>query len=438
MQTTPLAKPSSIVNRSPVYYGWIVWLAATVAFSATMPGQTASISRFNEFWIAEFGLDNRSTISALYGVGTFIASLTLTFVGNRVDKHGTRFMSIVIGVLFVLALLYMSLVNNLAMLMVGFFLIRGLGQGSLFLIGSTAVANWFQRMRGRVMAFALIGFSLFQRWYIPFIQGLLETYGWRTVWLILAAGIAVIALPMLGLLLRETPELFGVLPDGDKPSKIRDEAMTDADDTDFPVGAVPEVNYPLRDVVRLPIFWVFAYGGMMSPAFLTGIIFHQESLFAGAGYDADVAAEWLANGLLLAGFATLLAGFLIDRLRPSYVRVLELAALASILVLSAFIGVGAWTLPLWAVLLAMSNGMGSVFDGAVYANLFGRRHLGEIRGFVQTLGVTGTAAGPLLLSLSFDATGTYTVSLLVGAVAVMVPMVAAFFVTQPRQWEQNS
>lgn len=409
-----------------MYYGWVVWLAATLGIVATMPGQTASVSLFIDRWIADFGLENRSTISALYGVGTFFASLSLTFIGNRVDKHGTRFMSVAISLIFAAALIYMSFVSNLAMLLVGFMLIRALGQGSLFLIGSAAIANWFRRMRGRVMAFALIGFSLFQRWYIPFMQGLLEDMAWERAWLLLAAAMALLVMPLMALFLREKPEQFGVLPDGDPPEA----PDGDNDNPNKPVRPL-EDNYTLPEVMRLPIFWVLLAGGMMTPAFITGIIFHQESLFDLAGYSAATAAEVVGNGLLLASFSMLLTGFLVDRIRPTFVRAIELTALISLMLLSVFLDAGSWTLVPWAVLLGVVNGTGGVFNGAVYVNLFGRAHQGEIRGFVATSSVIGTSIGPFVLALSYDAFGNYATALYGGAAVVLIPLILGFFVNKP-------
>jgi MFS family permease len=119
----------SIVNRTPVYYGWVIWLVAVVGLSASMPGQTANVSLFIDRWIADFGLTDRSTISALYGIGTFFASLTMVFIGNRLDRFGARTVGVAVALIFAAALVYMSFVNGLVMLAIGFFLIRMLGQG---------------------------------------------------------------------------------------------------------------------------------------------------------------------------------------------------------------------------------------------------------------------------------------------------------------------
>jgi len=413
-----------LVGRVPVFYGWVIWLVAAVGMSSSMPGQTASISLFIDRWIADFGLDNRSTISALYGAGTFTASLALTLVGNRIDRHGTRFMGVVISFLFVGALVYMSFVRNPVMLFFGFVLIRGLGQGSIFLISTTSIANWFRHWRGRVIAFGLITFSLFQRAYIPFVQGVLEQTSWERVWLYLAAGIGLITLPLMLLFMRQTPEMYGQLPDGNLP---RPPAPVDDEPEE------PEHSYRLREAMRLPLFWVFLLGGLLSPAFITGVVFHQESLFGLAGYDAATAANTIANGLLLGGVSLLVTGFLVDRIPPAYVRAIELSALAGLLLLSGSLSAGPLAIYVWIGLLGVVNGTGGVFNGAVYANLFGRAHQGEIRGFVSTMSVTATAVGPFALALSYDAFGDYNLSLYLGALLAVLALIGGLVADGPRR-----
>ncbi|MEL6270609.1 MAG: MFS transporter [Chloroflexota bacterium] len=429
VRTEPVAHATvrpSIVNRSPVYYGWIIWVVAMIGMTASMPGQTANVSLFIDQWIADFGLEDRSTISALYGVGTFVASLSLTFVGTFVDRLGNRKMAVIIAGLFALALIYMAFVSNLTMLLIGFVLIRGLGQGSMMLVNTTAIANWFVRMRGRMMAFALIGFSLFQRWYIPAVQDLLTEMAWQRVWLILAAVILLFVMPLGALFIRETPERFGVQPDGDHQSTQEVE-----------LARSKEINFTLRQAMRRPIFWVFLFSSVMSPAFVTGIVFHQQSLFELGGYSPQVAAKTVADGILYGSVFSIIAGYLIDRIRPSFVKAFELSGLVGLMVLSQFLGGAAWMLPMWVVLLAIVMGTGGVFDSAVWPNLFGRAHQGEIRGFVATVTVTGTSAGPFLLALSFDAFGDYGLSLFMAAGVTLIPLVAALFMTKPKPFAEG-
>ncbi len=414
-----------MANRSPFYYGWVIWLAGTITLSASMPGQTANVSLFIDQWIADFGLDNRSTISALYGISTFIASFGLTFIGAQLDRFGGRVMGAVVAVLFAMALVYMSFVNGLAMLAVGFVLIRMLGQGTLPLIGTVAVADWFKRLRGRAIAMMLIGFGLFQRFYLPFVSGLLDDFAWQTIWRFLALAVVLIVVPFSLIFLRDKPERFGLHPDGDES------LHNSKDEADAANARELEASYGLAEVLRLPIFWVFLLGQVMPAAFMTAIVFHQESLFTRLGFEATVGASAIADANLLSAVFVLPIGALIDRVRPGFVQAGELAGLVAVMGLSMFMAQG-WLIVVWVVLFSLVQGTQGVFGGAVWVNLFGRSNQGQIRGFVSTVQVIGTAVGPIILAASFDLTGAYRVSLAIGAVIVMIPLILGLFMTQPR------
>jgi len=70
------------------------------------------------------------------------------------------------------------------------------------------------------------------------------------------------------------------------------------------------------------------------------------------------------------------------------------------------------------------QGMSGAITATVYPHYFGRTHQGAIKGVVTTIGVAGTAAGPLLLALGFGASGSYRPVL---TVAAFVPAAIALF-----------
>ncbi len=407
-------KHSRIVDHSPIFYGWVVWFVATIGISATSPGQSYSISLFIDHYIVDFGLD-RTTVSGLYGLGTFLAALGLTWVGRQIDRQGNRRMSVIITLLFALALMACSLIAGPISILFSFIAIRGLGQGSLTLVNSTAVAQWFQRRRGRVIGFSLVGFALFQRFYVPWMQSFIEVHGWRDAWLLTGLSMGLVILPLLGIFLRDRPENFGLVPDG--------KADLSAHSTD----AVPEENWRLAEALRTPIFWAFTFARMLAGAWGTALIFHQLSLFKGLGYAPDVAANTFGQvALVTAGF-TLVSGWLVDRIRPNYLIVIQMLGLICAAVLAMVMSTPT-LLTLYTVGFGVFMGVGSVFDGSVWVMLFGRQHQGAIRGFVATTTVIGTSIGPLVFGLTFDHLGSYAPALWLGIGLAVVAILLALIV----------
>ncbi len=408
---------------SPIYYGWIVWLVALIAVNFSAPGQSFSVSLFMDYFIEDFGLD-RSVVSGLYGAGTFAASLSLTWVGRQIDRWGNRRVGSIIGALFAIVLALCALITGPVTLFFAFVGLRALGQGGLTLVGSTAVANWFRQRRGRMMALAALTFALFQGVYVNALRLLLEAYDWRQVFIMLGIGVAALVLPAVGLLMRDKPEHYGLEPD----------AFAAIAGAGAGEKVNPEDNWTLGEALRSPMLWVLLFARMLASAWLTGLVLHQVSIFADLGHSAQVVTETYALLSLVAGGSALLGGFLIDRFSPNLVVILKLLALIAAAVLAMSMR-ESWQLMLYALSFGMVIGIGYVFDGAVWPNLFGREFQGEIRGFVFAALVIGSAIGPALFGVSYDYAGGYSPVLWLGAGLSAIVLALSLMVRAPRRPE---
>lgn len=419
MTTTAINK-SRIVALSPIHYGWIVWLVATIGWTLTSPGQSFTVSLFFNSFIEDFGL-SRTTVSGLYGLGTFLGSLSLTGFGFLIDRYGNRKLGVIIAIVFSIAVASMSLVTGPITLLLGFLAIRMFGQGALSLVNTTVLAEWFKRLRGRMMSFSLVIFALFQAAYVPWLQRELEVRDWREMWIILGIGVASIVIPLTWLLMRNTPEEHGLLPDGERVSVEDDVELVDEDE-----------NWSLAQAMRTSVFWVFVIGRIVSPAWGTGLILHQISIFEQLGHSARVAAETYAMLTIITAISSIFFGWLVDHLRPGMVMALQMAALIMAMIMATMMTTQA-LLFVYALSFGILMGGGAVFDGAVWVNLFGRKYQGSIRGFVTTILVGGTALGPVLFGLSFDHLGSYNPVLWLGVGIALISTLAALIVPLPKQ-----
>ena len=68
----------------------------------------------------------------------------------------------------------------------------------------------------------------------------------------------------------------------------------------------------------------------------------------------------------------------------------------------------------------------------VWADYFGRKNYGAIRGLALSTQVLAQATGPLLSGALYDLTGSYTISLHFFAVLSVLSIVAALTARQPR------
>jgi len=386
---------SHTITHFPFYYGWIVWGAATLGIVATMPAQGSSVSLFINDFIADFGV-SRAAISALFSLATLTAALNLAWYGRMVDRYGSRRATVVFMTLYALTLVGFARINSAALLLVGMVALRNLGQGAIFLATTSAIAAWFEARRGRVMALAMIAYAVFQAGFVVVVARLLVRHDWHTIWLGLGVGVGVVVMPVLALLLRDHPEDYGLASDGAAITQVYS-----ADD------------FTLRQAQHTLVFWVFVVGRLVVPLFTSGLVFHQVSIFAAGGYSATTAAASFSQASLLGVGFSLLFGYLLDRVHPGRVLLLHQLGLLGALGAALMMG-NNWLLGVYIVAFSVVNGGGAIIDGAAWTTLFGRRHQGEIRGFVRMVTVIGTAAGPLLYGISHDVLGSYTPVMLVG------------------------
>ena len=121
-----------------------------------------------------------------------------------------------------------------------------------------------------------------------------------------------------------------------------------------------------------------------------------------------VAVAVLAVHSAVGAGGSLLAGFLRDRYGVRFLLAGDLAinALAVFLLLS--VG-AAWHAIAWAVLYGFAQGGSVPLQRLMYADYFGRRHLGSIEGVVRASQNIAQATGPLVAAFAFDIFNSYTV-----------------------------
>jgi len=407
-----------LVERTPFYYGWVIWAVAAVGLIATAPGQAFTLSLFIDQFIVDFNL-TRSTVAGVFSLGTFGASLALTWIGQRIDQYGNRTVGMIAVGAFSIVVIAMSQVNSVWMLLIGFFLLRLLGQGAIFLNSSTVLARWFARRRGRMMSLALVIFALFQVVYVPWLGEYLTHNDWRDTFILLGVGVAIMTLPLFWLFLQNEPQDFGLYTDGQRMTR---EELT----REF----APENNWTLREARRTPIFWIFLMGRIASPAIGSALIFHQVSIFAEHGYSASYAAATFGRVALIAAGMSLVYGYLIDHIRPGRVMTLHISA-AVVSSIFAMTMSEQWMTYAFAIAFGFVIGGGAVFDGAAWANVFGRQYVGEITGFVRMMLIIGTSLGPIILGVSYDYLGGYTPAFLLMIGYACIPLVGSFLMTRP-------
>ena len=202
-------------NNSFLYGWWIVFVAAIGLFMGYGPIVTFTFSVFLRLLNQEFGW-SRGEISQAFSLSLLVMSLAFPVIGRLVDRFGARKVIIPSILLFGLALMSLSwLSGNLWHLYAVYILLGLVGGGTAPVPYSNVLSHWFDKRRGLALGIAMVGLGLGAFVMPSLAQMLIVSQGWRQAYILIGAMVMVVTIPMVGLFLKETPEMVGLRPDGE-------------------------------------------------------------------------------------------------------------------------------------------------------------------------------------------------------------------------------
>jgi MFS family permease len=260
----------------------------------------------------EFGW-SRATTSGAVSLNLVIYGLVAPFAAALMERFGLRRVVVV-------ALLLVALGSGLTVFMTspwqlwllwGFAV--GVGTGSLALVFGAIVANrWFVRHRGLVVGLFSAASSTGQLVFLPAIAGLAAGPGWRFA-ATLVAGFAVLLVPVVWLVLRDSPAQAGTTPYG-----ATEPVAEPAPDPGRPGPATVAIA-TLRDSARSRTFWIL-FGTFWICGWSTNGLIGTH--FIPAAHDHGMPATTSATLLALIGvfdiIGTVASGWLTDRVDSRY------------------------------------------------------------------------------------------------------------------------
>ena len=388
-----------------------------VVFSSG-PGQSYVFSIFIDSIISDTGL-SRSGISALYMLSTGVSAAMVWIVSRMVDRVGPRMMLIAIGFAFAAACFGMAAATNILLLYVAFASLRALGQGSLNINAVLLVNQWFVAYRGRAIAFMGLGAVLSTAIFPPLARALIDNLGWREAYAVLGIIVMSLIVPVSLLVIRNRPEDMSLSPDGRSQPYLDTARQSDS--------VFQEVSSGSRTpVLRSFTFWLLALP-MTAPGLVsTALVFHQTSIFKEAGLTATLAAGVFVVFSVSAALTSVAGGFVVERMSPKLLYGFSMLMLLAALLLAVVMN-SAFVAVLYVIIMGVANGSQQIVQGVIWAHYYGRHRLGRIQGTGMTIGICGSAIGPFPLALLHDATGSYSVGLLVLTSLPVLSLISILF-----------
>ena len=379
-----------------VYRGWWVVLVSGIGLMLHYgPVISGTFGVFLKPLSEEFGW-SRAEISLGFSLSTLVLSAALPIVGRLLDRFGARRVIVPSLLLFGLGVApFRILLPELWHFYAIYALLGVVGSGTTPVTFSKVISQWFDRRRGIALALIATGSSLGAFILPPFAQALLDAVGWRQAYFLLGLLVIAVTVPAVGLFLRDTPQMAGPPPDGERESPGAASAPP-----------VHEQGLSNREAWRSGTFWLIVVAFFLMSVSFHGCFIHLVPMLTDRGVPGRQAV--LAISLLAVGSMTgrLCAGYLLDRFFGPPIAI-ALFGLATTGILLLWTGLGSG----WAFLAATLLGVGMGAEGDIVPYLlsryFGLRAFGEIYGYAFTAFVLGAVIGPLVMAASFDFTGSY-------------------------------
>jgi predicted MFS family arabinose efflux permease len=395
-------------SRAEWRRGWPLVLAAMLGIGFG-PGlfQTVS-SLFIDGVTRDFGW-SRGDIATAAAVG-LLGGLVAPFLGRLADRIGIR--PVIIASLLLLGATYVGMALQSGSLMQFQLLVVLLAfavPGTSSVVYGKLIAACFVRHRGLALGIATSGLSATMLVMPPIVAAAIASGGWRGGYVVLAVATALVALPLVLVLLRGVPW------------------TPTARAADDPAATRPVEGLTGAEARRDRRFWQLGASVALVNVASAGLVTQLVPLGEERGLSAGEAALLLTSYGASQVAGRVAIGALVDRFaaqRVAGVVALVSAAAFALLLLPE---------PGFAAMMALVFFAG-LMNGAEHdllpfltARLFGLRAYGEVYGSLLPVSLAGTAAGIVVFGRMHDAFGVYDPALAVAVVALVLAGIA--FVT---------
>lgn len=415
------------------FYGW--WVLGVISFMAAL--NNAFFDKGPVLFLIPVGVSlglNRATVSLIFSLGRSEGAVNGPVVGYLVDRFGARKLMVIGTILAGIGFIIFAFSPNLWVFALAYLGFVSLGATMAFQDSATSMVNmWFSRYRVRAMSIREATGNLGSTILIPLMTLVIAVYDWRLAAFMGAVAYFVLILPLIPLL-RESPESIGLLPDGAGREAVEGAPVAAGQTSSSQVQKLrrhyADVEFRVREALRTSSFWYLLTGTMFRQVSRVGIDLHYVAILQWKGLDLSIAALIFTLRLGMNVPSKLVIGYFGDRISTPAVLSggMVLYTIGLVLLLSSD---AVWVLVISAVISGMSEGITPVNWGAI-GDYFGRRHYATLRGIINLSYSWALLSVPFAAGWWFDQHASYTVPIVVSAVAAVASVVVYAFVRQPK------
>ena len=419
------------VTKQKFFYGWYI---VAVGFLANV-GSSFALASTMSIFLKPLTTDlnvSRGVFSLLRSGEAVIGAGVAPFVGSLADRYGGRGL-IAIGTAIVaigyLVLGHVETFTEFAAVRLTLVTLGDAMMGSM--VVNVVVAQWFFRRRGRALAISSMGVG-FAKVCMPLVAASLIVWlGWRQTWVVFGFMTLMLVVGPSLLVIRRTPEDMGLFPDG-APGPIATEPANSGKKSGTLASEISdqEAVWTRNEALRTQTFWLLVITFGIASMGVTGLNLHVYPYVTDIGYSPVVAASVMSVIASMQLASPLVWGLIAERME---VRV---AAMFRFVIQAIGLGLAILTdnivcLYVGFFLYGIGLGGNMVLPEILWANYFGRRSLGKIRGLGLLISQVLAAVGPPFFGFLFDLTHGYGLSFAIFGAALITSAFLSLMLRAP-------
>jgi sugar phosphate permease len=257
------------------------------------------------------------------------------------------------------------------------------------------------------------------------IMWLILHYGWRNTAIIAGVALWVVGIPA-ALLLRKTPEQYGLLPDG----ALSEEELGEEDRAKGK-GKAAEVNLTVRQALKSANFWILILGQVISSVTGSVVVMHQTVHLIDIGIPKQTAGNVLSYMVGVSIFGRIVAGWLGDMVdKRRLIFAFMIMQCIGVYILSR-----ANTLSLvylFVLIYGFAYGGNIPITSALRGDLFGRTNFASIQGMMSPIMMPFGMIGPVFAGWVYDYFGSYQIAFYAWIAGALVGAISYQFLRIPK------
>ncbi len=377
-------------------YGWKSLLAATIG---TMCGIFTLTNYTQGFFVgpvtSEFGWSAPQFFLS-YTVLMCSGLLTGPLIGFIAQKVGLRTVGIIGLIGHSLAYVVLSLNNGSLMLWyLSWALVAILGAGSLPIIWTGVLNNWFSKHRGKAIGITMAGTGLGAFLLPPIVEFLIANHGWRTAYRGIGLGALCVSLPIVLALFKEKPEANEVAQTQEASNQVTSWGLT------------------TREAIRTKQFWILGAVLFLTVIVVAGWLSNFERIMTEQGFERSSIAQIAAVMGLTVILGRLMVGALVDRFwAPGVAACFFLVATLGLLILIMTQVTLASALVV-AVMIGLAAGAELDLLAYLTGKYFGPAHYPAVFGVIIAFFTVGAGMAPPIFGMAAQVFQGYETVLLI-------------------------